>query len=78
MLGGLQPSRFALGFGIERFGGEFAVGFFQKDFYAAFGFLELLLAFPGELDAFFEKLHGVVERELRAFEAPHDFLETNQ
>jgi hypothetical protein len=64
----------ALGFGIERFGGEFAVGFCKEDFYAAFGFFELLLAFAGEGYAFFEEFHGVVERELRAFEAADDLF----
>jgi hypothetical protein len=68
----------ALGFRIERFGGEFAVGFFEEDFYAAFGFFELLLAFAGELHAFFEEFHGVVERKLRAFEAAHDLFQAEQ
>jgi hypothetical protein len=71
-------SRFALAFGIERLGGEFAVGFFQQDFDAAFGFFELLLAFAGEGHAFFEELHGVVERELGAFEATDDLFETSE
>ena len=75
---GSQPSRFALAFGIERFGGDFAVGFFEEDFYAAFGFFELLLAFAGKAHAFFKEFHGVVERELRAFEAPDDFFQASK
>jgi hypothetical protein len=74
----LQPSRFVLALGIEWFGGEFAIRFFEEDFYAAFGFFELLLAFAGKLDAFFEEFHGVVERELWAFEAAHDLFEADQ
>ena len=77
-MGGLQPSRFALAFGIEGFSSELSVRFLEEDFYAAFGFFELLLAFAGKGDAFFEQFHSLVERELRAFEAPHNFLETNE
>jgi len=71
-------SRFGLAFRIERLGGELAVGFFQKNFDAAFGFFELLLAFTGERHAFFEELHGIVERELGAFETADDFLEAGE
>src|SRR5580658_4425970 len=73
-----KRSRFVLAFGIERLGGKFAVGFFQQDFDAAFGFFKLLLAFAGKGDAFFEELHGVVKRKLGAFEAADDFLETSE
>src|SRR6476660_9625719 len=66
-LGGAVRSRLGLAFGIERLGGELAVGFFQKNFDTAFGFFELLLALAGKRDTFFEKLHGIVERELGAF-----------
>src|SRR6202140_342623 len=61
-------SRFALAFGVEGLSGEFAVSFFEKDFYAALGLLELLLAFARERHALFEEFHGIVERQLRAFE----------
>jgi len=69
---------FGLAFGIEGFGDDFAVGFAEKDFNFAFGFLELLLAFAGKSDAFFEEFHGVVERELRTFEFADDFLEARE
>src|SRR5277367_2209122 len=68
-------SRFALALGIERLWGEFAVGFFEEDFDAAFGFFELLLAFAREGHAFLEKFHGVVERKLRALESADHFFE---
>jgi hypothetical protein len=71
-------SRLGLAFGFERFGGEFAVGFFEKDLDAAFGLFELLLAFARESYAFFEELHGIVERKLGAFEVADDFLETGE
>jgi hypothetical protein len=76
--GFVPPSRFFLFFGIERFGGEFAVGFFEKDFDAAFGFFELLLAFALESDTFFKEFHGVVERELRGLEPADDFFEARE
>jgi hypothetical protein len=38
----------------------------------------LLLAFTGERHAFFEKLHGIVEGELGAFETADDFLEAGE
>ena len=73
-----QSSRLGLLFGIEGLGGEFAVGFLQQNFDAAFGVFELLLAFAGERDTFFEEFHGVVERELRAFQAADDFFEASE
>jgi hypothetical protein len=74
----VNRSRFGLAFGIERFGGEFAVGFFQEDFDAPFGFFELLLAFAREGDAFFEEFHGVVKGKLWAFETTDDLLEASK
>ena len=74
--GGAARSRFGLAFRVERLGGELAVGFFQKNFYAAFGLFELLLAFAGKRDTLFEELHGIVEGKLWAFEAADDFFET--
>jgi hypothetical protein len=71
-------SRFALAFRVEGLGGNFAVGFFEEDFDAAFGLFELLLAFAGKSDAFFEELHGVVERKLWGFQAADDFLEASE
>jgi hypothetical protein len=73
-----KRSLFVLTFWFEWFCGELAVGFFQKDFDAAFGFFELLLAFAGEGDAFFEELHRVVEGKLGAFEAADDLFETSE
>lgn len=71
-------SRFGLAFGVERLGGKFAVGFLEENFYAAFGFFELFLTFTGKSDAFFEELHGVVERKLGAFEAADDLFEASK
>jgi len=71
-------SGLGLAFGVEGFGGEFAVGFFQQDFDFALGFFELLLAFAGKLDAFLEKFHSVIEGELRRFETADDFFETGE
>src|SRR5208282_1520571 len=73
-----RSSRFALAFRIEWLGSKFAVGFFQKNFHAAFRLFELLLAFAGQRHAFFEELHGVIKRKLRAFEAADNFLETRE
>jgi hypothetical protein len=75
--GGVTWSRFGLAFRVEGFGSEFAIGFLEENFDAAFGFFELFLAFAGKGDPFFEKLHGVVERELRAFKTADDFFETS-
>src|SRR5713101_3460266 len=71
-------SRFVLPFEVERFGGKLAIGFFQKNLHAAFGLFELLLALARKRYPFFEKFHGVVERDLRTFEAPHHFFEARE
>jgi hypothetical protein len=71
-------SRFALAFRVEGFGGNFAVGFFEENFDAAFRFFELLLAFAGKGDTFFEEFHSVVERKLGRFEAADDFFESSE
>ena len=77
--GGCGASRgFRLRFGVERFANNFTVGFSKEDFYFAFGFLQLFLAFGGESHAFFEELHGVVQGKLRAFEFADDFFETRE
>ena len=80
----LQVSRaaasqsFVLAFRLEWFGRQFAIGFFQQDFDSAFRFFELLLTLAGKLHAFLEKLHGVVERQLRAFQASNDFFQARE
>src|SRR5690242_5224463 len=71
-------SRFALSLRIEWFRSQLAIGLFQKDFDAAFGFFKLLLALAREGDAFFEELHGVIQRKLRAFEAANHFFEAGE
>jgi hypothetical protein len=76
--GDVSRSRLVLAFGIERFGDKSAIGFLQEDFYAAFSFFELLLAFAGKRDAFFEQLHGLVERKLRALETADYFFEARE
>jgi hypothetical protein len=74
----LAESRFALAFGIERLGGELAIGLLEQNFHAAFSLFELLLAFAGKGHAFFEELHGIIERELGAFEAADDLFEAGE
>ena len=74
----LLSSRLGLAFGIEGFGSKFAVRFFEEDFHAAFGFLELLLTLAREGHALFKEFHSVIERKLRRFQAAHDFFETRQ
>src|SRR5882672_5828243 len=71
-------SRFTLTFGIKRFGSKLAVGFFDQDFHAAFRFFQLFLAFAREGHTFLEKLHGVIQGKLRAFQAADDFLQTRK
>src|SRR5579863_513104 len=73
-----ERSRFALAFRIERLGCKFAVGFFQQNFNAALCLFQLLLAFARKRHAFFEQLHGVVERELRALEAADDLFKASE
>src|SRR5207237_3488780 len=67
---GQSASRFGLLLGVERLGGKLAIGFLQKDFHASFRLFELLLALARKRDAFFEKLHRLVQRRLRAFYSP--------
>lgn len=74
----LAGSRLALAFGIERLRGKSAIGFFEQNFDAALGLFELLLAFAGKRHALFEELHGIVERELRAFEAVDHLFQTSE
>src|SRR5205814_10718314 len=64
---GQSASRLGLLLGIERLGRKLAIGFLQKDFHASLRLFELLLALARKRDAFFEKLHSVLQRKLRAF-----------
>ena len=60
---------------------EFALhggGGLRKVTLRSFGFFQLLLAFAGKRDAFLEKFHGFIQRELRAFEAADHFFETRE
>ena len=74
----LAESRFALAFGIERLGGKLAIGLFKQNLDTALGLFELLLALAGKRYAFLEKLHGIIERELRAFKAADDLFEAGE
>jgi hypothetical protein len=58
---GPESRGFGLALGFEGLGDDSAIGFLEEDFDFALGFFKLLLAFGGEGDAFFEKLHSVVE-----------------
>src|SRR6266478_7721727 len=71
-------SRFGLPLGIEWLGGKLAIGFLQEDFHSPLGLFQLFLALAGECDALFEQLHGIVQRELRAFQASNDFFKTGK
>src|SRR5258707_9983274 len=71
-------SRFGLPLGIERLGGKLAIGFLQEDFHSPLRFFQLLLTLTGERDAFFEQLHRVVQRELRALQAADNFLQAGK
>src|SRR5437867_3154410 len=67
--GKLEESRFRLPLWIKRFRDKFAVRLFEQDLHAAFRLFKLLLTFPRQRDPFFKKFHGVVQRELRAFQS---------
>src|ERR1700694_1622418 len=71
-------SRFGLPLGIERLGGKPAIGFLKKDLHSPLRLLQLFLTLTGEGDAFFEQLHRVVQRELRALQAADDFLQAGK
>src|SRR5713226_1353237 len=75
---GVGASRFGLPLGIERLGGQLAIGFLQENFYSPLRLFQLLLALARESDALFEELHRVVQRELRAFQPADDFLKPGQ
>src|SRR5436190_14561559 len=76
--GAHQSSRFRLPLWIKRFRCQFAIRLFQKDFHAAFRLFKLLLTFPRQRDPFFKKFHGLVQRELRAFQSPHNLFEARE
>src|SRR6202035_5386884 len=76
--GGCAISRFVLCFGFKRLGSQLAVGFFQQNFNTPFGFFELFLALARESNAFFKKLHGIVERKLGTLEAANYFFQTRE
>jgi len=71
----VDASRFGLTLRVKRFGNKFAVGFFEENLDPTFRFLKLLLAFAGEGHAFFKKLHGIIERKLRALQPTHHFFQ---
>jgi len=73
-----RSRRLTLGFRLERFGDDAAVGFLEQNFDLAFGFFELLLTFGRKRDTLFEKFHGVVERKLRAFQFADHLFEARQ
>ncbi len=75
-LGSWLRSLFGLALWIEWLRHESSVRLFQKDLDFAFRFFELFLAFARKFDAFFEKLHGIVERKLRRFQSAHDFFQS--
>src|ERR1700682_3003358 len=76
--GGPGDSRFALFFRVKRLSGKFAVSLPQQNFDASLGFFQLLLTLARKRNAFFEQLHGVVERELWTFQSPHHFFEARE
>src|SRR6267378_1176258 len=71
-------SRFGLPLGIERLGDKLAIGFLKKDFHPSLRLFQLLLTLTGERDPFFEQLHRVVQRELRALQPADDFLQAGK
>ena len=67
-----------LGFGIEGFRRHFAAGFLEQNFHFALGLLQIFLAIARELHAFFEQLHGFVERKIRAFQFSDNLFEARE
>src|SRR3984893_6486129 len=72
--GGCAISRFVLGFGFKRLGRQFPIGLLQENFNTPFGFFQLVLTLAGKSNAFFKKLHRLVERELWTLEAANHFF----
>jgi len=71
-------SRFVLGFGFKRLWREFPVSLLQQNFDTPFGFFELFLALARKSHALFKKVHGLVERELRALETANYLFQTRE
>src|SRR6202021_3503060 len=71
-------SRIALVFGLKRFGGHLAVRLLQQNFHAPLSLLKLLLAFSGQANAFLKQFNRLIQRELRAFEAPDHLFQSCQ
>src|SRR5215469_53611 len=76
--GAKQASRLRLAVRIKGLGHYLAVSLFEKDLDSALGLFELLLTLALERNAFFKKLHGIVEGELRTFQAAHHFFESRK
>jgi hypothetical protein len=75
---GPESRGFGLAFGFEGFGDDPTVSFPEENFDFAFRFFQLLLAFCGKGDAFFEQFHRIVERKLRAFELADDLFKARE
>src|SRR6266852_7205225 len=71
-------SRFRLLLGVERLGSELAIGLLEENLDASFRLFQLLLAFARKRYALFEKLHGVIQRELRTLQAADDFFKAGK
>ena len=69
---------FFLGFGIEGFRGHLAAGLLEQNFHFALGLLQVFLAIARELHAFFEQLHGIVERQIRALQFADDLFQARE
>lgn len=73
-----MQSESGLIFRLKRFSGDLSVRLFQQNLNAAFGFLELFLAFSRKLHALFEELHRFIEREIGAFQSLYHFFEARE
>src|ERR1700694_4416452 len=67
-----------LGFGIKWLRGQLAAGLLEPNFPFALGLFQVFLAIAGELHAFLEKFHGLVERKVRALQLSDDFFQARQ
>src|SRR5260370_34540862 len=74
-LGCREASRFALPLWVERLGSQLTIGLLEEDFHAPLSFFQFLLALPGEGEALVKEFHGVVVREVGAFQTANNFLE---
>jgi hypothetical protein len=64
--------------GIKRRQGHLTAGLLEQDFHLAFGLLQVLLAIARELYTFFEKLHGVIERQIGALQLLDDLFQSRE